>query len=554
MASAVTGSVLPSAISSTALKVGVSVAALIGAGAVVSTGASDVKTSSIMVVKPMVSNSPTAAPKPVANPTPAPTLPAKPGFQLGVNLGTVAYWSGERSFANLLTGSNWMDPAKGWGEVSDSEQDANGNMRPSAMPAGREVVRILTPTAEVLTGAGAIIRCTWEGTGTVSIQGNRGGGGDGPGDHSSEFRFSPNKLSDARVWLSLRNMSASDPVRNLDCREKGMARSDVFSQEFIDSLKPYGTLRFMDWSAANTNPQSAKWADRTLPGSIYQSRPQGPALEHIVALSNKLSAEPWVNVPWNADDDYITRMAQLMHDGIPANRRVYVELSNEVWNYTFPVARQAEAEGLARKLSDNGFIANLRRYAQRTGEVMRIWAKVFADRPGQLVRVAATQHGNPWTAEMVMTAPGLADNIDALATAPYFGHSFFEGARAKQTDTGLLLSDLAGEAKKTLANEGEANAAWAKKYGKRYIAYEAGQHVLETGGLTRISALNRSNLMYDIYTNYITDWKTRFNDTLMLYSSTSPISSFGAWGLREYSGQPLSETPKRRAAIAMGRK
>ncbi|MBD8549042.1 hypothetical protein IFT82_20270, partial [Sphingomonas sp. CFBP 8760] len=141
MASAVTGSVLPSAISSTALKVGVSVAALIGAGTVVSNGASNAKTSSIMVVKPMVSNTPTAAPKPVANPTPAPTLPAKPGFQLGVNLGTVAYWSGERSFANLLTGSNWMDPAKGWGEVSESEQDANGNILPSAMPAGREVVR-----------------------------------------------------------------------------------------------------------------------------------------------------------------------------------------------------------------------------------------------------------------------------------------------------------------------------------------------------------------------------------------------------------------------------
>jgi hypothetical protein len=267
-----------------------------------------------------------------------------------------------------------------------------------------------------------------------------------------------------------------------------------------------------------------------------------------------MSAEPWVNVPWNADDDYIARMAQLMHDGIPSNRRVYVELSNEVWNYSFPVAKQAEREGLAEKLSDNGFIANMRRYAERTSQVMRIWAKVFADRPGQLVRVAATQHGNPWTAEMVMTSPGLADNIDALATAPYFGGYFFDGARAKVTDTVKLLSDLGGDAKNVLANEGEANAAWAKKYGKRYIAYEAGQHLIDGNDLTRITALNRSSTMYDIYVSYITDWKTRFNDTMVLYSATHPISSYGAWGLREYVGQPLSETPKRRAAIAMGRK
>jgi len=553
MASAVISKVLPLVTSSTALKVGASVAALIGAGAVVSSGVNSTsKASSITVVKPLVSNSPTAAPKPIANPLPAPALPDKPAFQLGVNLGVVAYWSGERSFANLLAGSNWMDPARGWSEVADSEQDGNGNMLPAAMPAGREVVRILTPTADVLAGNGATIRCTWEGAGTIGVSGNRGASTSG--DHSYEFMFSKNKLSDARVWLSLRDIKASDPVRNLDCREKDMARSDLFSPEFIESLKPYGVLRFMDWSAANPNPSSMKWADRTLPGTIYQSRPQGPALEHIVTLSNKLSAEPWVNVPWNADDDYITRMAQLMHDGIPSNRRVYVELSNEVWNYGFPVARQSEAEGMARKLSDNGFIANLRRYADRTGEVMRIWSKVFADRPGQLVRVAATQHGNPWTAEIVMTWPGLADNIDALATAPYFGGYFFDGVRAKVTDTGLLLSDLAGDARKVLANEGEANAAWARKYGKRYIAYEAGQHLIEYGDLTRVTALNRSNRMYDIYVDYITDWKTRFNDTLVLYSSTHPISTYGAWGLREYVGQPLSETPKRRAAIAMGRK
>jgi hypothetical protein len=551
MASAAIDKVLPIITSPTLLKVGASVAALVGAGALVSPSVSNPKTSSILVVKPLVTNLPGTTPKPIVNPASTPAVPGKPSFQLGVNLGTVAYWSGDRPFANLLTGANWIDPAKGWGEVSDSEQDANGNMLPSAMPAGREVLRILTPTAEVLTGKGATIRCTWEGTGTISFGGNRGGGA--AGDHSYEVFFSPNKLSDARIWLSLRDMSAKDPVRNLDCREKTLARSELFSPEFIDSLKPYGVLRFLDWSAANTNPQSVKWVDRTQPGSIYQSRPQGPALEHIVALSNKLSAEPWVTIPWNADDDYITRMAQLVHDGIPSNRRVYVELSNEVWNYSFPVARQAEAEGMARNLSDNGFIANLRRYAQHTGEVMRIWSKVFADRPGQLVRVAATQHGNPWTAEIVMTTPGLPDNIDALATAPYFGHGFFDGARANVTDTVRLLSDLTGDARKTLANEGEANAAWARKYGKRYIAYEAGQHVIEQGSLTRIAALNRSNVMYDIYTSYITDWKERFNDTMVLYSNTSPISGYGAWGLREYTGQPLSETPKLRAAIAMGR-
>ncbi len=84
MASAVIGKVLPVITSSTVLKVGASVAALAGAGAIVSSGASDAKTSSILVVKPMVSNSPTAAPKPIVKPNPIATVPGKPEFQLGV--------------------------------------------------------------------------------------------------------------------------------------------------------------------------------------------------------------------------------------------------------------------------------------------------------------------------------------------------------------------------------------------------------------------------------------------------------------------------------------
>ncbi len=88
-------------------------------------------------------------------------------------------------------------------------------------------------------------------------------------------------------------------------------------------------------------------------------------------------------------------MAQLVHDSLDSGRRVYVELGNENWNYAFPLAHQIQAEGLAAGLDTNAFAANLKRYSQKTVWAMKIWAKVFADRPGQLVRVASAQAPTP---------------------------------------------------------------------------------------------------------------------------------------------------------------
>ena len=95
-----------------------------------------------------------------------------------------------------------------------------------------------------------------------------------------------------------------------------------------------------------------------------------------------------------------------------------------------------------------------------------------------------------------------------------------------------------------ISNQGVAN-----KYGKRYIAYEAGQHIINPGGVGAVAALNRDARMQDLYKSYMTQWRTQFSDVMVLYSGTGPISQYGAWGIREYAGQPISQSPKRRAVI-----
>ena len=89
----------------------------------------------------------------------------------------------------------------------------------------------------------------------------------------------------------------------------------------------------------------------------------------------------------------------------------------------------------------------------------------------------------------------------------------------------------------------------ANKFGKRYIAYEAGQHVVKPDDLLLTTKIQRDPRMYDVYKRYIDDWRSRVGDTLTLFANVGGIGPFGAWGLSEHSGQPVSEAPKLRAVL-----
>lgn len=465
---------------------------------------------------------------------------------LGINVTSVDYWSNEYTFANLLTGVGWVDTTAGWSAVPDAQIDALG--LPKEVPAGRSYAIVMTPPAAVFNGQTTAIRCTWAGTGNVGIGGSRKNLT--RGDHSLTFDWpaAPPPEGNSRNWLDLSGVPAGDPIRNLDCREAALARDVVFAPQLIDSLKPFRVIRFLDWSSANPNPATFTWANRTLPAGINQAdRARGVALEHMLALAKAADADPWFTIPWNADADYVTRMAKLVHDSLPAGRRAYVELANEPWNYAFPLSHQIQAEGLAAGLHTNGFQANIARYDQKVVETMAIWSKVFNDRPQALVRVAGSQASNPWVTEQHLANPALVDAIDAIAIAPYFNYA------------GDVPADAALPARMASLRKGMDDIlakSWAtlnsvRSKGKRLITYEAGQHVTDftTGGGARVQMVNRAPAMATLYKDYITAWKVKVGDVMTLYSATGPAGGGGAWGIREFAGQPVSETPKRAAVL-----
>lgn len=468
-------------------------------------------------------------------------MPIRP-TRLGINLAQVRYYSGERAFANLAMGSRWqmLAPPRPIDGAALQRQEAalvgsDGELR--AVPPGG-IGRILTPPNGL--GQSVAIHCTYRGTGDVTVDSpSRSIAAVSGGKGAIGFTWQQSK---GIVRIIVRSLST--PIAGLDCRETSLAPTVRFAPAFVASLKPFRVVRFMDWENTNANA-AVDWSTRHTPSSIDMLDGAGVAIEDIVTLSNAAGADPWVTVPWNTGDDYVRRFAQMMHDGIPSDRPVYVEVANEVWNWGFRVTRQASDEGLKAGLSTNGDDAFMLRYAQRTVEVMKIWKQVFRDRPAGLVRVIASQNVVPQRARKLLQAPELADNIDAVASAPYFGLSPKNGP-PKDVDAAFAELDAALGQALDCARQYRAIAA---SYGKRYIAYESGQHVVIPDNVKLLEAIERDDRMYSLYKRYLKSWRDEIGDTLTFYDSVSPINKFGAWGLVEYAGQPLSDAPKMRAVI-----
>ena len=184
---------------------------------------------------------------------------------------------------------------------------------------------------------------------------------------------------DKKFSLRIKQTDPADPVRDIRVFWPGQSASkSLYNPPFAEYLRPFGTIRFMDWGATNGNPLQ-KWSERPQLDDARWSGDKGVPMEAMIDLCNQTKSNLWITLPHEADDDYIRRAAQLVKARLAPDLAVYLEYSNEVWNGAFKQAKYATERGLELKLSDNPNEARARFYAQRTAEMGRIWREVFGD-------------------------------------------------------------------------------------------------------------------------------------------------------------------------------
>lgn len=465
-------------------------------------------------------------------------------LQAGMNLAGVTDYSTELPFNDAFRSSRpWS--LRGGGELKLSPEGwpllAPGQSAETLMlreiggryPSGRYVA-------------------TWSGRGKVSMS---------RFDVTKVVKDEPGRLEvevtagDGGLLLEVRESDPADPVRDIRVR-RGGGPEGTFNPVFLERMRPFGVLRFMDWQRTNGSPL-VRWADRARPGQARWSTDAGVPVEVML----ELPADPWFCIPHRADDAFVRSFAALVKEKLPAGRKVYLEYSNEVWNGMFEQARWAAEEGKRLKLSDDAFQAQLRAYSQRAVAVFRIWKELLGDR---VVRVMASQSANAWVSEQVLEWKDAFKETDALAVAPYFGGDWGRPERKAELaamDVEKLVAKLAEEVDGPNAGEIRAQAAVARKFKVALVAYEGGQHLAGVAGVENDEAVtklfiaaNRHPRMEAIYKSHLANWKAAGGGLYVAFSDVGRPGKWGSWGVLEYLDQPVGEAPKYRALVEAARR
>ena len=496
---------------------------------------------------------------------------------LAINLAGVVDWSTEMVFVDIFKHSRkWISQAEGkpWGKGPKLSLTGDGWIK-ELKPGQFATTIMLTHRGHP---AGRYV-CLYDGEGELEFTGNAKVTSNKPG------RIELDIAAKGGLFLNLRKTNPANPVRNIRVLMPGFEKSyakQVYYPPFLKRTGHFRSIRFMDWMKTNGST-IVHWNARPKLTDARQSI-NGVALEHMIDICNRLKCDPWFCMPHLADDEFIRQFAKQVEEQLDPSLKVYIEYSNEVWNGQFAQARYAQKQGLALKLSDNNFQAQLYFYSKRSVENFAIWEKVFGS-TDRLVRVMAAQSSNPWTSEQVLNFQKAFKQTDALAIAPYFGHELgspktadevaameFEEvfaicrkAIAKNHETIKKHVALAKSFSETLngglqradrVDKQKGAGTGSKKQGLRVIAYEGGQHLAGHGGsennqalVATLIAANRHPEMNKLYLEDMASWKAAGGELFAVFSSVSTPSKWGSWGILEAENQPPSTALKYQAVL-----
>jgi hypothetical protein len=502
--------------------------------------------------------------------------PANARSPLGMNLSGVDYYSSEQPFMNVfVTNGGWLTQSEDTWDTHEEQYlqlDADGYPKTLAAapsdphsPQLFDSVGIIVdrvPAPFLFPGGRYVVLYDGQGTLTYGIDARLVSSSRG----RDVIDVTPSDNDGIRLQIT-----ATDPrhngnyIRNIRIvSERNLAAFEagqIFDPAFLQMLARFRVLRFMDWLLTNDSTVSS-WSDRAVPG-YYSWSTNGVPLEVIVSLANAVSADPWLNVPTRADDDYIKQMAALVHAQLGPTQKVYVEYSNEVWNNSFPQYQYAVDRGKQawpNRPEDNSYDWNRNWYGMHSVHVCDLWKSIWGSDHGRVICVLGAQAGYTYSATEALDCPYWAagapcsrHGIDAVAIAPYFGDRNLPAEWAAQPDGGLtlLFASLTppdGSWVRNVAGDETSYAAVAAHYRLPLIAYEGGQGFVggSEGPATGLfEAANRDARMGVAYTEYLRQWKANGGELFVLFEDVSGFGQYGEWGaleslmqLRPSAGKP----------------
>lgn len=486
----------------------------------------------------------------------APAPPAATAqVPLGVGLEGVADWARARMFADLIKGSRRFGTASTpWDEAAPVDVDG--------WPTSDFGVVLWTGMAGQ-HGYGGIYKVRYHGPDGVAISAVASEAAFGPVTRDAGTGICTLDMSvpEGADQLMLAFTGTGGSLRDLSILRPGQSAGQTFGTAFLQLVKPFQVLRCMDVLRTNDSPVIA-WSDRARPAEAQWSTPRGVPWETLFQLSRETGKDLWVNVPHQADDDYVRQLALLAKAQLPAERKLYVEYSNEVWNWQFDQASWAynRAQVLAAQPGSplawggeaNPGYWHWRFVALRLKQVSDIFRSVFGDaamgsriRPvlaGQVVQPLVLRTG----LEMIQGVYGPPRTFFyGAAGAPYFNLGDAD-IRTDLSEDEVVAALAASAQAMPLTCAYDENLSLALWNGLSFMAYEGGPDTFGPNNTAAKSAAARDPRMTAICRGFLARWYGQGCGLFNWFTLTSQWDGdYGTWGLTD--DPTVTDTPKLQA-------
>jgi len=341
--------------------------------------------------------------------------------------------------------------------------------------------------------------------------------------------------SDGIMKMEILSSTLGNHVRNIRFLLPGTEATyqhQPWAEEWEGKLEPFETIRFMDWGCTN-NSVMRTWFQRPEVDD-YTYTINGIPYEWMTRICNEMDADPWVCVPHMADSQYVANLASIFRDSLEAELTMYVEYSNELWNWMFTQAHY----GLDSL--DQG-LPWPERLGPKIEEIMGIWTEVFSGQPDRLVRVVGSQTYYLDIVDRILDHidPGLADALAATWYVGLDGDSLdYYGANLTAEKVfELAYEELRGDMSYFL----RGNKAIAEENSLDFVYYEGGQHFTPNpfGSVQPynqvLEDVQTDPEMYEFYCELLDTVRTIDGQSLATHFSfiSGPSGRYGSWGALE---------------------
>lgn len=492
------------------------------------------------------------------------TLSAQPNcMQIGVGLEGPAYWSrGENPFIDQMKWRGaWITfNAQGqspWDTQLDHLIPLDPNGYPNAgipynTSSGSQKLRMVLSAGHRIP-ASRQYAFLYDGYGDFSFYGFSV-------DTIQPGRIVATLNGTGNVWMHI-DSSAPAPNHARNFRLIPLGQESTYEQEmfrppFLEKLAPFHSIRFMDWFHTNNSPLIS-WDMRSTPNSYSQADSAGVCYEYAIELCNRTEKHPWVNVPHLADSAFIAEMARMWHNQLSPDLDIYVEYSNETWNWQFLQAQwiiQNTTWPPAHWPLNTEYNPN-QNFSWNSGlksrRVFRIWRREWGPDSLRVKRVLGTQAAWP-QATAYGNIEGANYQYDILSPTWYFGLSTGQSASLDSSTTAQQVIDTCrNNFFAHLKDNLKLHYQIVDSFGGEVAHYEGGQHISAYGNNSHpaLQAFYDAQVHPDMYNLYdeVLDSLRGWGSTLsMAFVLGGGNSQYGSWGhISSVDSTPsLSNSPK----------